>query len=89
MPYLMGRTTVEDYATFRKVFDGANEMRKSAGALSSSVFQSVDDPNEVIVEVEFATVDAAKAYMNSQELRERQQQSGSKGTPRMLVVNKT
>ena len=88
MPHLMGRTTVDDYATFRKAFDGAEEARKAAGALSSSVFQSVDDPNEVIAEIEFATVDAAKAYMNSQELRERQQGS-SKEPVRMLVVNKT
>ena len=39
----MGRVTVEDYAKFREVFDGREEMRKSAGALSSKVFQSVDD----------------------------------------------
>ncbi len=71
MPYLMGRTTVEDYATFRKAFDGAEDVRKAAGALSSCVFQSVDDPNEVIVEIEFSTADAAKAY---------------RSTPRLLMV---
>ncbi len=60
MPYLMGRASMEDYAAFRKGFDGAEEERKAAGALGSSVFQSVDDPNEVIVEIEFSTADAAK-----------------------------
>ena len=88
MAYLMGRTTVKDYATFCKAFDGAEEERKAAGALSSSVSQSVDDPNEVIVEIEFPTADAAKAYMNSEGLRERQQQASNQPT-RMLVVNKT
>ncbi len=49
MPYTMARATVEDYETFRGVFDGAVEMRKSAGALGSRVFQSADDPNDVII----------------------------------------
>ncbi len=89
MPYTMARVTVEDYAKFRETFDGAVEMRKSAGALSSKVYQSVDDPNEVIIEIEFPTVDAAKAFQGSQELRDTQQRAGLKGPPRMLVVNET
>ena len=89
MPYMMGRVTVEDYAKFRELFDGRKEMRKSAGALGSKVFQSVDDPNEVIIEIEFPTVEAAKAFQSSQALRDAQQQAGAKETPRTLVVNET
>ncbi len=89
MAHLFARVSVEDYAAFRSVFDGAEEMRKSAGALSSAVYQSVDDPNEVIIEIEFPTVDAAKAFQGSQELREIQQRAGLKEPPRMLVVNET
>jgi len=88
MPYLMGRASMEDYAAFRKGFDGAEEERKAAGALGSRVFQSVDDPNEVIVEIEFSSAEAAQAYMNSDGLRERQQRA-SKQPTRMLVVNET
>ena len=79
--------TVEDYAKFREVFDGRVEMEmgKAAGALSSKVFQSVDDPNEVIIEVEFPTVEVAKAFQDSAALREAQQQAGSKEPPRTLV----
>jgi heme-degrading monooxygenase HmoA len=89
MAYFMGRVTVEDYANFRSTFDGAEAIRKDAGALGSNVYQSVDDPNEVIIEIEFPTVDAAKTWAASQELREVQQRAGLKGTPRTLVVNKT
>ncbi len=89
MPYMMGRVTVEDYAKFREVFDGREEMRKSAGALSSKVFQSVDDPNEVIIQVEFPTADAAKAFQASQELRDAEQRAGTKEPPRTLIVNAT
>ncbi len=89
MAYMMGRIAVEDYATFRKAFDSREEMRKSAGALSSTVYQSVDDPNEVIVSVEFPTADAAKAFQGSQELREAMQRAGVQGPPRILIVNAT
>lgn len=89
MAYFMGRATVEDYANFRSTFDGAEAIRQAAGALNSTIYQSVDDPNEVIIEIEFPTVDAAKAWSTSQELREVQQRAGLKEPPRTLIVNKT
>ncbi len=89
MAYFMARVSVEDYATFREVFDGREGARKAAGALSSRVFQSVDDPNEVIIEIEFPTVEAAKAHQTSQGLRDAQERAGAKETPRTLVVNET
>ena len=89
MPYMMGRATVENYDTFRATFDGAKDMRKAAGAVGSSVFQSVDDPNEVVIQVEFPTADAAKAFQTSQGLRDAMQKGGLKEPPRMLIVNAT
>ena len=87
MAYMIGRVAVEDFAAFRKTFDGAEEMRRAAGAVNSTVYQSVDDPNEVIVQVEFPTADAAKAFQNSQELRDAMQRAGIQGPPRILIVN--
>ena len=89
MPYMMGRATVENYAAFRKVFNGAEEMRQAAGAVNSTVYQSVDDPNEVIINIEFPTADAAKAFSTSPKLRETMQNAGLKGPPRILIVNET
>ena len=89
MAHIFARVSVEDYTTFRGVFDGAEEMRKAAGALNHTVYQSVDDPNEVIARVEFPTADAAKAFSTSQELRDAMQRAGLKEPPRLLVVNET
>ena len=85
----MGRATVEDYAAFRKVFDGAEDIRQAAGATNSAIYQSVDDPNEVIIQIEFPTADAAKAFSTSQALRNVQQNAGLQGPPRILIVNET
>ncbi len=89
MAYMFGRISVEDYAAFRKTFDSKEDIRQAAGAVKSTVYQSVDDPNEIVVQVEFPTADAAKAFQASQELRETQQRAGLKEPARMLVVNET
>ena len=89
MAYMIGRVSVADYGTFREAFSGAEEMRQGAGALNSTVYQSVDDPNEVIVQVEFPTADAAKAFQTSQALRDAMQKAGVQGQPRILIVNQT
>ena len=89
MAHMFGRANVEDYAAFRKVFDDAEEMRQAAGALNSAVYQSVDDPNEVIIRIEFPTADAAKAFSTSQVLRDAMQKAGLQGPPRILIVNET
>ncbi len=86
---MFGRITVDDYAAFRKTFDSKEEMRQAAGAVNSTVYQSVDDPNEVIVQVEFPTADAAKAFSTSEGLRNAIQQAGVQGQPRIVVVNET
>ncbi len=89
MAHLFARVSVEDYAAFRSVFDGAEEMRQAAGALNHTVYQSVDDPNEVIARVEFPTAEAAKAFAASEGLRNAIQRVGPKEPPRILIVNET
>ena len=89
MAHMFGRISVEDYATFRKTFDSKADMRQAAGAINSTVYQSVDDPNEVVVQVEFSTADAAKAFSPSEGLRNAIKQAGTTEEPRILVVNET
>jgi len=89
MAYFFGRVSVEDYAKFRKTFDSKEDMRQAAGATKSTVYQSVDDPGEVVVQIEFPTADAARAFSKSEGLRNAMQQAGIKKEPRMVVVNET
>ena len=86
---LFGRATVEDYATFCDVFDDAEKMRHSAGSTGDTVYQSADNPNDVTVQVEFQTVETAKAYALSQGLREAMKRAGVQGPPTIWFVNDT
>jgi uncharacterized protein (DUF1330 family) len=89
MAHMFGRISVEDYATFRKTFDSKEDMRQAAGAVNSTVYQSVDDPNEIVVQIEFPTADAAIAFSTSEGLRNAIQQAGTTAPPRIVVVNET
>ena len=89
MAYMFVRTGVLDYDTFRDAFDDAEDMRQSAGSTGNVVFQSADEPNEVTVQVEFPTVEAAKAFALSQELRDAMLRARVQGPPRIWFVNDT
>ena len=60
MAYMFSRVTVEDYATFCDAFDDAEKIRHSAGSTGDTYYQSADDPNDVTVQVEFQSIEAAK-----------------------------
>jgi heme-degrading monooxygenase HmoA len=89
MAHFFARVSLEDYAKFRETFDSKEDMRKAAGATNSTVYQSVDNPNEVVVQIEFPSADAAKAFSTSEGLRNAVQQAGAKEPPRIVVVNET
>jgi len=86
---MFGRVTVEDYATFCDAYDDAAEMRNSAGSSGDTYFQSADDPNDVTVQVEFQSIDAAKAFALSSGLREAMKRAGVQGPPTIWFVNET
>lgn len=89
MAYFFGRVSLEDYAKFRPVFDSREDMRKAAGATKSTVYQSIDDPNEIVVQIEFETAEQAKAFSTSEGLQNAIKQAGAKKQPKMIVVNET
>jgi hypothetical protein len=50
-----------------------------------TVFRSLDDPNEVLVELEFESEEAAKAFIPSLDLRDIMDRSGVEVYPPMFL----
>jgi heme-degrading monooxygenase HmoA len=61
MAFMVGNFVVQDYATFKELFDSDPAGRKET-AKGYILLRSVDDPNEVFVRVEFDSADKAKAF---------------------------
>jgi len=78
---LFERATVADYATWRDAFAAFAMVLKEKGVVASTVYQSVDDPNDITVAHEFATLEEAKAFVESQELKAARPGAGVSETP--------
>lgn len=76
------RHDVTDYAAWRKVYD-ADTNRKHNGVTAQAVYQSADNPNDVTVTHDFKTVEAAKAFAASPDLKAAMAKAGVKGTPQI------
>ena len=69
MVRLFVRHNVDDYETWRKVYDEFDEQRRPMGVTGDAVFQSIDNPNDVTVWHDFETAEAAQSFASSDELR--------------------
>jgi len=74
------RHQVADYATWRKSYDGFAAEQKKGGVFYQAVYQSADDPNDVTVIHDFHSLEEAKAFAASPELKAAMEKSGVKGT---------
>ena len=88
MVTLFVRHQVKDYAAFREVYKGAGPMQKRGGVLAEAVYQSEDDPNDVTVTHDFASLAEARALAGSAELQEAMNKAGVVGAPTVWFAHK-
>jgi hypothetical protein len=88
MVTLFVRHAVEDYAAWRKAYDAFAPVQQANGVMAEAVYQAVDNPNDVTVTHEFATLEAAHAFGKMEELRKAMQAGGVVGTPTVWATRK-
>ena len=88
MATLFVRHSVSDYAAWRKAYDSVAPLQKAGGVTAEAVYQSADDPNDVTVTHEFASIAAAKAFAGSEDLKAAMQRAGVVGAPTIWFTNK-
>ena len=86
---LFARHEVADYGAWRKAFDAFAPTQKKLGVISSGVYQSADDANDVTVVHDFRSVAQAKAFAASPELRAAMEKAGVKGAPQVWITTKS
>ena len=88
MVYVIVRTKVKDYGSWRSVFNELAESRKAHGEKSSQVFQSVQNPNDITILFEWESSEKSQQYMQSDELKAARERGGAIGEPVVHVLNK-
>ncbi|HKO09154.1 MAG TPA: cyclase [Alphaproteobacteria bacterium] len=83
MVRLFVRHEVADYTTWRRVYDKFDAERKAMGATARQVFQAAGDPNDVTAWHDFATLEKARSFASSEQLKEAMGRAGVRGKPEM------
>lgn len=87
MPYGFFRFTVEDFAKWKPVYDGHTSARKVSGSKGAQVLQNADNPNEVVIILEYESVDEAKEFAASEGLSNVMQKAGVNSVPDVVFLN--
>jgi hypothetical protein len=89
MTVLTVRHTVADYATWKTGYDSHGASRKEHGVIRDQVLQSVEDPNNLLVLIEFGSTADAKAFANDPSLKEAMSTAGVIGAPDISLRERT
>jgi heme-degrading monooxygenase HmoA len=74
---------VADYTTWKAAFDSALDWRRKNGERSCRIFRSAGNVNDVNLLFEWESLEKARAFVASDELKARMASAGVKGAPRV------
>ena len=86
MATLFVHLQAKDYAAWRKVFDDVTPTRTRFGGTGHKVYQSPSDPNEITIFSEWKSVEQARVYAASNELKEAMKNAGVISQPDLTFL---
>jgi heme-degrading monooxygenase HmoA len=87
MAFVLVRHKVEDYEKWKPVFDDHGIVRKTSGCKGGYVFRSADNPNEVMVLLEWEDHDRARQFTESENLKKTMEQAGVTDHPDIYFLD--
>jgi uncharacterized protein (DUF1330 family) len=85
--FLIVTHKVEDYDKWLPVFEGTAALKKKFGWKQSTVYSVDGDRNNVMVMEEFPSLEKAKAFATSPELKAAMGKAGVAGAPEIRFVS--
>jgi hypothetical protein len=86
MAYLFVKHDVKDFNIWRTVYDSMADTKRSFGWLSGRVLCDSENPNQVVVLDEYATLEAAKTWALNPALRVAMGHAGVIGKPEIAFL---
>jgi len=78
MEYVLIIHEVEDYSSWKKIFNDAESIRKDAGEQSYQVLKYQNKENKIVHFSKWSSIDNAKAFFESPELIKIRKEAGVK-----------
>ncbi len=69
MPELIIRQQVEDYHSWKAIFDQDMATRRACGSQGSRIFRNTEIPNEIIILFSWDDLDRARLYFQADDLQ--------------------
>ncbi len=88
MTTMFVRHKVADYAKFKSVYDEFRPTQKRLGVTADAVYRGAEDPTDVTVSHEFATLADAQTFVASDELHAAMKNAGVAGEPTIWFASK-
>jgi quinol monooxygenase YgiN len=85
---LFVRHEVNDYAAWRKVYNDFDKPRRNLGVTAQAVYRSAENPNDVTVTHDFKSMEQAKAFVSSPDLKAAMEKAGIKGAPQIWITTR-
>lgn len=83
---LIARQKVADYENWKAVYDGVWPLCERYEMTGRNVYRDVEDPDTVVVVMEFDDADKANAFARCQELKATRKEAGAVGEfPEMWI----
>jgi len=76
MAYLLVRHKVKDFDKWKSVFDDHLDFRKSRGEKGGRLFRNIDDLNETIIIFKWDSIENARKFTESDDLKKAMQNAG-------------
>ena len=76
MPYVLVRHKVADFSKWKPVYDAHLPARNEAGYKEVHLLRNADDPNEVFIMSKVESLQKARDFSASSDLREKMQEAG-------------
>jgi hypothetical protein len=77
---------VRDFGSWKPVFEEQGGLvRIRHGAMGHRLYQSLDDPNDVVVAVELPAEERARSFLADPALKEEMEQAGVQGEPTVIL----
>jgi heme-degrading monooxygenase HmoA len=86
MPYVLIRHKVADYGKWKRAFDTHAATRKANGSKGGRLFRSADDPNEVVVLLQWNELRKARQFVASDDLRQAMERAGVSDQPNIYFL---
>jgi len=88
MTYVLIRHKVSDYDKWKSVFDEHMDFRKAGGEIGGHLFRNTDDPSEAIIIFKWDTIENARKFTTSEDLKKAMQKAGVVEKPDIYFLNK-